>query len=101
MKLLVDYTSSWPLLSFPAYIKPEILYIWVLSTKISVLSPVPKLPLVNPGPGYDLQHFGWGGSVGFTAAAMISKKLSSTLPSKISESQYDYSSWTTDSLTNS
>ena len=85
MKLLVDYTASWPLLSFPAYIIPEILYIWVLSTKIRVLSPVPKLPLINPGLEYELQHFGWGGSVGFTAAAMISKKLSSNLPNKVSE----------------
>ena len=64
MKLRVGYISLLPLLSFPAYIIPEILYIWVLSTKINVLSPVPKLPLVNPRPGYDLQHFGWGGSVG-------------------------------------
>ena len=53
---------------------------------MGIPSPVPKLPLVNPGPGYEIQHFGWSGSVGFPVAAMMSKKLQSNEPSNISES---------------
>lgn len=86
MKILVDYSPLWPILNFPAYIIPEILYIWVLSNKLGILSPVPKLTLVNPGAGYEVQHFGRNGSVGFPAAAMMSKKLQSNEPSNISES---------------
>lgn len=86
MKLLVDYNSAWPVLSFPAYVIPEILYIWQLSVKIGITSPVPKLPLVYPGPGYENQHFGWSGSTAFSAAASLSKKLSSKGPSSITES---------------
>ena len=58
----------------------------MLSNKIGILSPVPKLPLVNPGPGYEVKRFGWSGSVGFPVAAMMSKKLQSNEPSNISES---------------
>ena len=86
MKLLVDYSPMWPILSFPAYIIPEILYIWVLSNNIGITSPLPKLPLVNAGPDYKVQYFGWSGSVGFPAAAMMSKKLQSNEPTNISES---------------
>lgn len=85
MKLLVDYTPSWPLLQFPAFIIPELLYIWLLSDIMGIMSPVPKLPLVYPGQGIDHQHFGWSGSVGFTTAALMSKQLASKKPTDIPE----------------
>ena len=53
MKLLIDYTPTWPILSFLAIAIPEILYIWLLSEKLGIISPVPKLPFVNPGPGHE------------------------------------------------
>lgn len=83
IKLLADYTSSWPALSFPAYAIPEILYIWLLSEVLKISSPVPKLPFVDPGLGHELQHFGWSGSVGFSTAAMLLKKLPSKEPNNI------------------
>ena len=86
IKLLVDYTSSWPVLSFPAYAIPEILYIWLLSEVLKISSPVPKLPFVDPGLGHELQHFGWSGSVGFSTAAMLPKKLPSKEPNNIAAS---------------
>ena len=86
IKLLVDYSSSWPVLSFPAYAIPEILYIWLLSEKLEISSPVPKLPFVDPGLGYEQQHFGWSGSVGFSTAAMLPKKLPSKEPNNIAAS---------------
>ena len=86
MKLLVDYTPSWPVLNFSANVIPEILYIWLLSERLGIASPVPKLPLVNPGPGYEYLHFGWRGSIGFTNAAMLAKKLSSKQPTNIAAS---------------
>lgn len=85
MKLLVDYTPLWPIMRFPAFVLPEILYIWLLSGKLGITSPVPKLPLVYPGPDYDSKHFGWSGSVGFSKAALIPKKLTSKEPSNIAD----------------
>lgn len=85
VKLIVDYTPSWPLMSFPAFIIPEVLHIWLLSEKLGIRSPVPKLPLVYPGQDYKTKHFGWSGSIGFSEAALISKKLISKEPSSIPE----------------
>ena len=86
IKLLVDYSPSWPVLSFPAYAVPEVLFIWLLNERLKISSPVPKLPFVDPGIGYGLQHFGWSGSVGFSTAAMLPKKLPSKEPSNIAAS---------------
>jgi hypothetical protein len=83
MKLLVDYSPTWPVLSFSAIAIPEILYIWLLSEKLGIMSPVPKLPFVNPGSGYEFKHFGWSGSVGFMNAALLTKKLPSREPTNI------------------
>jgi hypothetical protein len=83
MKLLIDYTPTWPVLSFSAIAIPEILYIWLLSEKLGIISPVPKLPFVNPGPGYEFKNFGWSGSVGFMKAALLTKKLPSREPTNV------------------
>ena len=81
----VYYTASWPLMSFPAFTIPEVLHIWLLSKNLGIRSPVPKLPLVYPGQDYQTKHFGWSGSIGFSEAALISKKLISKEPSSIPE----------------
>ena len=76
VKLIVDYTPSWPLMSFPAFIIPEVLHIWLLSENLGIRSPVPKLPFVYPGQDYQTKHFGWSGSIGFSGQSLTYPKKS-------------------------
>ena len=47
-------------------------------------SPVPKIPFVNAGSEGSKRIFGWEGSVGFTEASALRKKVSSVHPATVS-----------------
>lgn len=58
--------------------------IWVLSKKLNVTSPIPKIPFVDPGaPNKSEGLFGWGGSKGFIEASYLSKELKIAAPKSI------------------
>ena len=83
MKLLVDYSENWPPMVFPSFALPELLQIFVLSKKLGISCPVPKLPFINAGKGGSNLNFGWDGSVGFTEGLALRKKVCSTQPSTV------------------
>lgn len=85
MKLLVDYSEKWPLMTFPGFVLPELLQIFVLSEKLGVVSPIPKLPFINAEKNGSKNIFGWNGSVGFVEGLALRKKVCSKPPSIISE----------------
>ena len=84
MKLLIDYTENWPLMNFPGFVLPELLQIFVLSKKLGVTSPIPKIQFVNAGSEGSKKIFGWDGSVGFTEASALRTKVSSGPPTTVS-----------------
>ena len=85
MKLLVEYSEKWPMMTFPGFVMPELLQIYVLSEKLGVGSPIPKLPFINTEKESSKSLFGWDGSVGFVEGLALRKKVCSKSPSNISE----------------
>jgi hypothetical protein len=87
IKLLIDYNIEWPNLRFAGHTVAELLMIWVLSKKLNVTSPIPKIPFVDPGaPSNSEGPFGWEGSKGFIEASHLSRELKSVAP-KIIEAE--------------
>ena len=83
MKLLVDYSENWPSVSFPGFVLPELPQIFVLSKKLGISSPVPKLPFINTEKAGSKLNFGWEGSIGFTEGLTLRRKVCSTQPSTV------------------
>jgi hypothetical protein len=83
MKLLVDYSEIWPSMVFPGFVLPELLQIFVLSRKLGISSPVPKMPFINTEKAGSKLNFGWDGSVGFIDGLALRKKVYSTQPSSV------------------
>ena len=81
IRLLIDYDTTWPKQRFSAHTVVDLLSIWVLSQNLKVLSPIPKIPFINPGVDGSSNLFGWAGSKGFYQASLERRNLKS-LPAK-------------------
>jgi hypothetical protein len=70
---MVDYDKRWPDITIPFWVVPDLLLIASMSEKIGVVSPIPKLRLVDRD--WNKVNFGWAASTSFCDSLKKNKDL--------------------------
>ena len=77
---LIQYDNRWPDIEVSPWSVSELAWIYCLSTKLGLPSPIPQLPLINEDAK---DKFGWEGSKNFVKVLQESKQLSSKAPESV------------------
>ena len=84
---IVAYDRNWPNYQISIFSLVDVVTIDVLSRRLGLESPVPKVPLTNNNPR---GKFGWEGSTNFHIALVHSKELATKKPSSIQSGAIEY-----------